>query len=997
MVLRILPRILRPTSFLILLSIFYAVGARAPVAAADGDLPSRNLARSATASATSEHNASYLAKFATDGKIPPSGSTSADLKAAWCVLKAKTGDAADFTLAWDQPVELAEIVYFGRTSWFMNECFKNYEIYLDDATKPTAKGTFKMMHGPQRVPLAPGKVSRVTIKFVNSYGGYNPGAAEIMAFAEPLSKKDFARLQRLAGSLESWLADDVDTDSLREMIGWLKTMHSEKYQGAIDDLGQLEALTRGDIEDNHEQIARLQRDVLLFDVDRLLVIKRHEITASHVYTYHYEGQKNGGGLYVFSPHEPEAEPIRLVDSTEGQILDCDLSYDGTRVLFSWRRQTGEGYHLWTVNIDGTGLEQLTDGEWHDYNGCWLPDGGIAFLSTRAPQFAYCWHAPVGILHRMDADGSNMRRLSANYLNDFTPNVLEDGRIVYSRWEYVDRPAIPIQSLWAINPDGTGLAGFFGNRVLSPGTFMEARQIPGTTKIVCTMTGHNGPTRGAIGVVDRAKGLNAQAAIENITPDVPVPRVDQGNGNTSGSKLYSGPMPLDARRFLVSARGPVLVRNIAGTCQSVVLERPTDGLQYFCATPIRSRPRPPAIPSRLPPVPSDYATVYLQDVYNGLTPGVKRGEVKTVRVVRELQKTVRIDPSLRAFGFQFPVISCGATYAGKDVIGEVDVNPDGSAYFHVPAGVPLYFMALDRQGRAVQRMRSFTHFMPGETQGCIGCHEHRLESPRLQLPDLAIQPKTLRPPEWGEGGFDYSRVVQPVLDRHCTKCHNPQDAPKGLDLTGDKTDYFNVSYDMLAREHQGRTGSPYVNWIPTYNGQEWNILVVEPKAWGSPQSKLAEVVLSGHPDENGKPKVDLTDTERRRILAWIDLNVPYYGSSETAHPAAPGCRRMVPAELENVLADLTRRRCAECHADGKIPRHVWTRVTNPQFNNFLLAPLAKSAGGSERCGKAIFENADDPDYKAILATFEPIQKLLAETPRLDMPGGTPSAEVNRCCQ
>jgi cytochrome c553 len=390
-------------------------------------------------------------------------------------------------------------------------------------------------------------------------------------------------------------------------------------------------------------------------------------------------------------------------------------------------------------------------------------------------------------------------------------------------------------------------------------------------------------------------------------------------------------------------------------------------------------------------------VYLQDVYNGLAPEVKRGEVKTIRVVRELQKTVRIDPSLRAFGFQFPVISCGATYAGKDVIGEVDVNPDGSAYFQVPAGVPLYFMALDAQGRAVQRMRSFTHFMPGETQGCIGCHEHRLESPRLQLPDLAMQPKTLTPPEWGDGGFDYSRIVQPVLDKHCTKCHNPEAAPKGIDLTGDKTDYFNVSYDVLARENQGRTGSPYVNWIPTYNGQEWNILVVEPKAWGSPQSKLAEVVLSGHPDENGKPKVELTDAERRRILAWIDLNVPYYGSSETAHPDAPGCRQMVPADLEKALADVTRRRCAECHADGKIPRHVWTRVTNPQFNNYLLAPLAKSAGGNQRCGKAVFESTEDPDYKAILATFEPIQKLLAKTPRLDMPGSTPSSEVNRCCQ
>ena len=755
------------------------------------------------------------------------------------------------------------------------------------------------------------------------------------------------------------------------------------------------------------------------------MIKRHEINASHVYTYHYEGQSNGGGLYVLRAADPAAQALQLVDSNDGQILDCDLSYDARQVLFSWRRKSGEGYHLWTVNIDGSGLKQLTDGAWHDYNGCWLPDGGIAFLSTRQPQFAYCWHAPVGILHRMEADGSGLRRLSANYLNDFTPCVLDDGRIIFTRWEYVDRPAIPIQSLWTINPDGSNLAGYFGNRVLSPGTFMEARQIPGTTKIICTMTGHNGPTRGAIGMVDRSKGVNAQAAIENITPDTPVPTVDQGCGNTDGSKLYSCPLPLDGTRFLLSARGPVLVRDQAGTCVSVVLPRPADGMQYFNATPVRTRTRPPVIASRptnpdqVPmatrprfdfPVVGDpdaandpyavgsgIATLYLQDVYNGLEPFVQRGEVKTIRVVREIQKTVRIDPSLRAFGFQFPVISCGATYAGKYVIGEVDVNPDGSAYFNVPAGTPLYFMALDAQGRAVQRMRRFTHLMAGETQGCVGCHEPRLDSPRSQLPAYGQQPQRLRAPEWGIGGFDYSRVVQPVLDKHCTDCHNATEAPKGIDLTGDKTDFFNVSYDVLAREKQGRTGSPLVNWIPTYNGQEWNILHVAPKEWGSCQSKLADVILSGHPDQDGKPRVKLNDAERRRILAWIDLNVPYYGTSETSHPELPGCRQVYPKDLDKVLADVGQRRCAECHAGGKVPRREWTRVTHPELNPFLLAPLAKAEGGTEKCGRAVFRDTQDPDYQAILQTFRPVQEMLAARPRTDMPGGKPSSEVNRSCQ
>jgi len=969
-------------------------------AGADAEVLPDNLAPAAQASATSEHNASYLAKFAIDGKIPPAGSTREDLSAAWCVLKAKTGDAADFTLTWPQPVRVAEIVYFGRTSWFMQECFKDYEVYLDDTAQPAARGTLEMLHGPQRIAIAPATVQKVAIKFLNSHGGMNPGAAEIMVFGQELSRKQVAQLQRLAGAVEIVGVDQVSPGALGAMIRWLQQTHGAGYAAAEQHLVRFAAVESPDDDEAQPELARLQRDALLFDVDRLLVIKRHEINASHVYTYHYEGQQNGGGLYVLRLDDPDALSLELVASPDGQILDCDLSYDGTQVLFSWRQRTGEGYHLWTVNIDGSGLQQLTDGPWHDYNGCWLPDGGIAFLSTRAPQFAYCWHAPVGVLHRMQADGSRVVRLSANYLNDFTPTVLEDGRLIYTRWEYVDRPAIPIQSLWTINPDGTGLAGYFGNRVLSPGTFMEARQIPGSTKIICTMTGHNGPTRGAIGVIDRSRGVNAQAAIENLTPDTPVPPVDKGSGNTDGSKLYSGPLPLDAKRFLVSARGPILVRDLAGTCASLAVARPADGMQYFCATPVRPRIRPPVIPSRLPAELADHeplATLYLQDVYAGLEPAIARGDVAAIRVVRELEKTVRIDPSLRAFGFQFPVISCGATYAGKEVIGEVDVNPDGSAYFHVPSGVPLYFMALDKDGRAVQRMRSFTHLMPGEVQGCVGCHESRLDSPLRQMAGLALEPQRLRPPEWGGGGFDYSRIVQPVLDRHCVACHHPHDESNRTDLTGDKTDWFNVSYDVLARERQGGRGTALINWIPTYNGQEWNILQVAPKTWGSPQSKLADIILSGHPDAAGRPQVQLSDAERRRILAWIDLNVPYYGSSETAHPTAPGCRQMIPQDLDSVLKDVVQRRCAECHRDGAVPRREWTRITNPQLNSFLLAPLARAAGGTERCGQTVFADTSDPDYQALLATFAPVLELLTKTPRMDMPGGQASCDVNRSCQ
>ena len=211
--------------------------------------------------------------------------------------------------------------------------------------------------------------------------------------------------------------------------------------------------------------ARLASGGLGFE--ELLVVRRRELNPSHVYTYHVEGFGAGGGLYRASVKQPGALK-ELVASPEGQILDCDLSFDGREILFSWRRKQGEGYQVFVINADGTNLRQLTDGPHHNYNACWLPDGGIAFLTTRSARFAYCWISPVGVLHRMERDGSRVTRLSANIVNDFTPSVLEDGRIIYSRWEYVDKPAIPIQSLWTIHPDGTGAGRLLRQPRAQPG-------------------------------------------------------------------------------------------------------------------------------------------------------------------------------------------------------------------------------------------------------------------------------------------------------------------------------------------------------------------------------------------------------------------------------------------------------------------------------------------------------------------------------------------------
>ena len=947
-----------------------------------------NLASKAKVSASSQFSGEYSPSLAINGGVPGGD---------WAVKGTQDGH---FTLQWAKPIDAAQIIYWARTTGTKLEVFKDYEVYLDDAKIAAVKGRLERRRGPQTINFKKQKVTKIHIKFLSSHpDSPNPGAAEIGVYAAPVTREQLDAVAKMASAAIRVPANDL--------TGAAKAMKKDLLAGKLGF-----------------------KDMLL--------VKRHPLNISHVYVYHVEGYIPGGGLYIYSPDEEGGKVKCIFDAKEGMITTADLSYDGKEIVFAMklggmvrcrpiahafdipRDVPKNNYQVYRINIDGTGLAQLTGDKSNNLDPCWLPDGGVAFISDRKPAYAYCYVVTSPVVYRMDRDGSKQKRLSANYLMDFTPSVSNDGRIVYTRWEYVDRAACPIQSLWTMNPDGTGLAGLYGNRVISPGTFMDAQPVPGKKTFIATATNHNGPCRGGIVLIDPTKGANNLKAITNLTPeiDIFISRGVYGNGLRGP---YEKPMPIGGDKFLVSNNGTIELRDF--DCNRVPLVRPGDRMGFYSPQPVVAT----KIPSRIVGTPmnhnvalhkdgsvtGNWASVFMQDVYNGLEPAVKRGEITQIAVVQELEKSTHtpqdnFDPytgrkrKIAAFGFQFPLVSCGATYAAKKLWGFANVDKDGKAAFQVPAEVPIYFMALDAEGRAVQRMRSFTHFMPGEKQGCVGCHADRNSAaPRLGAKRITTAPQKLIKPEWGVKGFSYAEVVQPVFDKHCIKCHNERKQDGKVDLSGDKTDFFNVSYDVLARtgtmgmwkwqihgtpkgpkNDSFRGMSPYTEWIWSINGAGHNTLEIAPYRWGSPASKLAKIIHSGHPDKNGKKRIDVPAAERKRVYLWIDLNVPYYGTASSNHKKRIGSRRMYPPNLDATLSEVAKRRCNQCHK-GKLPRKFYTRFENPRNNAFLLAPLAKSAGGTEKCGKAIFKSTDDPDYRKIIKTFDTIHELLRNIPRADM--------------
>ncbi|NQT88176.1 hypothetical protein HQ560_15520 [bacterium] len=693
----------------------------------------------------------------------------------------------------------------------------------------------------------------------------------------------------------------------------------------------------------------------LFDFDKLVFVKRLTYSANHYYTEFINSSWTpGGNLCVLDMKTGKV--VELCPSLEdGTFERFDLSYDATKIAFAWKGEHQAGYRIYEVNVDGSGLRQLTfpqkNEAWlveqyrarpHYHHGtddmhpCYLANGDIVFISTRC-QYGILCDAPddftTTVLYRMDKDGKKMTKLSNSSVSEASPAILPDGRIMYTRWEYVDKGAVSVKCLWAMYPDGSASSEIYANDISLPPTFLYGRAIPDAVNHYVVLGTPHCPQNG-IGTVIRLDmnggDIRSRDPMTYMTPDVDIKSEGgfafcedgkswhrDGGGN---GRLFKDPYPLSKKYFLVSHKpAGTGWRDTKGyglylldeTGKVTLLYR-DPAISAWLPYPLKARKKPP-----VPQTPRDpelakqkLARCIVADVYHGLY-GVPRGSIKYIRVIEQVPRPWACRRRWGGDGYdqQHVTITKDSHLGLKVQHGIVPVEDDGSAHFLVPAEANILLQVLDENHMAVQTERTFVNYMPGETRSCIGCHETPENAPRpfaaTTLKALTRDP-SMPGPQVGEkaGGrpLHYITDVQPVLDKHCVKCHSSTgptagstQKPKGnLDLSGELTALFCVSYENLIPSRRGgkykhsrrllgpvigenhpKTGN--VHYLPARSlGSHSSVLVAmlnpgkvtlkDPK-----DAARAAVLAKEHKDVKLKPE------EMVRITNWVDTNCQYYGS------------------------------------------------------------------------------------------------------------------------
>jgi hypothetical protein len=739
----------------------------------------------------------------------------------------------------------------------------------------------------------------------------------------------------------------------------------------------------------HREACLLRREIILshpdLDFPRLLVNKRSGRLPEHMCDQ-YLGRHSQAAAGLVVLENWRGEPTETAPLAgllpKGATLQPDLSYDGRRVVFAFADHETEragdrrGYYLYEYSFDSGKVRRITGTDadpWQgrggretvlieDFDPCWLPDGGIAFISTRSQQYGRCHgsrYVPSYTLYRTEADGTGIRALSYNESNEWAPSVLADGSLVYCRWDYINRHDTIFQSLWTMRPDGTQTGHYYGNFSRAPCMISEPQTIPGTSRTVSTAAAHHGQTLGTLIVVDPSKGQEDGAPLVWLTPEFSFPESPVPAGITRAAEpppafrrngRASTPWPLSEDLYLCAYQhgegryAVYLVDTLGG--RELIYADPQGG-SVFDPIPLRPRPLPPRLPSMVAAAADAPATgvFYVQNVYESTQP-IPPGSVQRIRINQILPQPTR----------SVPQRSAASNEIVKRVLGTVPINADGSATFEAPADTPLQLQLLGADGMAVMTMRSLVYLQRGEQAACVGCHEPRSSAPPA-LPPRRLAVAKIEPPAGPryDGGLSFMRTVQPVLDRYCVGCHAPGKEGKRLDLTGgfERTDEsgrpaprdmreFSVAYESLIRS--GTVKIAQRNGETPYS---------KPGDYFARAGRLGPMLVAGHPGKDGRPRIALDRESLQRVLDWLDLNAQFYGDYSfnrvETRPASAGG--------EKALREAVARRFGP--ETAALPLAMLINTADPAQSRILMAPLPAAAGGWGQMREGAYAGADDP--------------------------------------
>ena len=585
----------------------------------------------------------------------------------------------------------------------------------------------------------------------------------------------------------------------------------------------------------------------LLKCDGLLFVRRHHPDVMHQCARRLGTfTRPGGGICILRGIRADGKAtVQCV--TEGKFPDGvfsrpDLSFDARRLVFGFAPKRSDGkplytyghigalnwkgayifathqtgychqFHLWEMGLDAKSPppRQLTSGRHENTDPVYLPSGRIAFMSERYGGLVQCgdW-ALAYCLYTMRPDGSGVRKITRAKEGEWDPCLLDDGSLLFTRWEYMMKFWSPIQMLWRVRPDGTNphiiYQSDLSRRYPYPLNYASGRQIPGTSKIACIGSAHHNTGAGPLCVVDLRLGRDVAEGLSRLTPVrfVETPDRQPNNG------WYDCPYPLSEKYFLVSysfsanersTRGyGIYLLDAYGGKELIYRDRE---LSALFPTPIRPQQRPLQVAEAARAASDAPGEMLVLDVHQGLPESV-RGQARYLRIVEAHERHVHTNP----YAVQ---VGPDSGFETKTVLGTVPVERDGSAYFRLPAAKSVFFAVLDAKHQALHVMRATTDVQPGERTACVGCHEPMSATPsntrRVALAAMR-DPSPITPPPWGVRPMSYARLVQPILDRHCVRCHDGTQGKK-------------KAYDLTARRHKPLPSCHMADRYVSVSGDHW---------------------------------------------------------------------------------------------------------------------------------------------------------------------------------